>query len=112
MKATHSLHSLGQSLRLDNITRHLLDTGTPKRCPMPEGALTALADDGEPGAVMSADGGGGEEVLTQFAKAGVDVDALATQLQDEGAKSFDDSWNELMGVIDLKSAALKKSVSA
>ena len=78
---------------------------------MPEGTLKALADHGELGSVMSADGGDCEEVLTQFAKAGVDVNALAAQLQDEGAKSFDNSWNELMAVIASKSAALKGSVS-
>ena len=31
MKATQSLHNLGQSIWLDNITRDLLDTGTLKR---------------------------------------------------------------------------------
>ena len=43
----------------------------------------------------------------EFAKAGVDVDALAAQLQDEGAKSFVKSWNELLAVIASKSAALE-----
>ena len=76
---------------------------------MPEGTLKALADHGELGALLPADGGDCEEVLTKFAKAGVDVDALAAQLQDEGAKSFIKSWNELMAVIASKSAALGKS---
>jgi transaldolase len=53
---------------------------------VPEGTLKALADHGELGTVMSGDGGDCEEVLTQFAKAGVDVDTLAVQLQDEGAQ--------------------------
>jgi len=44
---------------------------------------------------------------TQLAKAGINIDALAAQLQDEGAKSFVDSWNGLMGVIASKSAAWK-----
>jgi transaldolase len=74
---------------------------------MPDGTLKALADHGEVGAIMAADGGDCEEVLAQFAKAGIDVDALAAQLQEEGAQSFVKSWNELMGVIDSKSAALK-----
>ena len=56
---------------------------------MPEGTLKALADHGEVGTILPADGGDCEEVLAQFAKAGIDVDALAAQLQDEGAKSFD-----------------------
>jgi transaldolase len=74
---------------------------------MPEGTLKALADHGELGAMLPADGGDCEEVLAQFATAGIDVDALSAQLQDEGAKSFVKSWNELMGVITSKSAALK-----
>jgi transaldolase len=71
--------------------------------------LKALADHGELGAAMPADGGDCEQVLAQFGKAGIDVDALASQLQEEGAKSFVKSWNELMAVIDSKSAALKKA---
>ena len=47
--------------------------------------------------------------IGQFAKAGIDVDALAARLQDEGAKSFVNSWNELMGVIASKSATLAKA---
>jgi transaldolase len=74
---------------------------------MPEGTLKALADHGEVGAIVPADGGDCEEILARFAQAGIDVDALAAQLQDEGAKSFVASWNELMAVIAAKSAALK-----
>ena len=76
---------------------------------MPEKTLQALADHGEIGEIMSADGGDCEAVLDQFAKAGIDVDALANRLQDEGAKSFVSSWNELMGVITSKSATLAKA---
>ena len=76
---------------------------------MPEGTLKALADHGEIGAVLPPDGGDCEQVLERFTKAGVDVDALAARLQSEGAKSFDDSWNELLKVIESKSAVLKKT---
>ena len=76
---------------------------------MPEGTLKALADHGELSEIMSADGGDCEAVLEQFAKAGVDVDALAAKLQEEGAKSFVDSWKDLMGVIDSKCAAMQKA---
>ena len=58
---------------------------------------------------MSADGGECEAMLDQFATANVDVDALAARLQDEGAKAFVTSWNELMGVIASKSATLAKA---
>ena len=73
---------------------------------MPEGTLKALADHGALGGSLPADGGDCEEVLARFAGAGVDVDALAGQLQDEGAKAFVNSWHELMDVIASKSAAL------
>jgi transaldolase len=76
---------------------------------MPEGTLKALADHGALGGMLPADGGDGEEVLATFASAGVNVDVLASQLQDEGAKSFVDSWNELMNVIAAKSADLAKA---
>src|SRR5215470_15149302 len=55
---------------------------------MPEATLKALADHGELGTIMAADGGDCETVLAQFAKAGINIDTLAAQLQDEGAKSF------------------------
>ena len=50
-----------------------------------------------------------KDVLAGFARAGIDVDALASQLQDEGAKSFVNSWHELMEVIARKSTALAKA---
>jgi len=79
---------------------------------MPEGTLKALAAHTELGELLPADGGNCEEVIAQFTKAGIDVDALATQLQDEGAESFVNSWNELMAVISSKNAALSASTKA
>ncbi len=76
---------------------------------MPEGTLKALADHGDVGATLPADGGNADEELARFADAKIDVDALATQLQDDGAKSFVKSWNELMGVIGSKSETLKRA---
>ena len=76
---------------------------------MPEGTLKALADHGELSDIMSADGGDCEAILAQFAKAAIDVDGLAARLQDEGARSFVNSWNELMNVIASKSAILAKA---
>jgi transaldolase len=73
---------------------------------MPEGTLKALADHGELGPMLPVDGGDCEAVPTAFAEAGIDLDTLAAQLQNEGAKSFVKSWNELMAVIASKSAAL------
>jgi len=76
---------------------------------MPEGTLKAFADHGEAGEILPKDGGDCEAVLAQFAKAGIDIDALAERLQDEGAASFVKSWNDLMSCIDLKSASIRKA---
>ncbi len=76
---------------------------------MPEGTLKALADHGEISEIMSADGGDYATMFDQFATAAVDIYELAAKLQDEGAKSFVNSWNELMGVIASKSATLAKA---
>jgi transaldolase len=78
---------------------------------MPEGTLKAFADHGEVDGILPADGGDCEAVLAQFGKAGIDLNALATRLQDEGATSFVKSWNELMAVIVSKSAALQAASS-
>ncbi len=55
---------------------------------MPEATLKALAVHTGLGSILPADGGDCEGVLAQFAKAGIDIDVLASQLQDEGAKSI------------------------
>jgi transaldolase len=76
---------------------------------MPEGTLKALAEHGEVGQMLPLDGGNCEATLAEFAKSGIDVGALAAQLQDEGAKSFVKSWNELLAVIAAKTASLAKA---
>jgi transaldolase len=76
---------------------------------MPEATLLAFGEHGTLAGLLAADGGDSERVLAEVSAAGVDVCALARQLQDEGAKSFVMSWQELMGVIATKSAALEKA---
>ena len=76
---------------------------------MPEKTLKAFADHGEVGALMPTDGGDCEDVLAGFEKAGVDLIALAAQLQREGADSFIKSWNGLIAGITSKSEELKKA---
>jgi transaldolase len=76
---------------------------------MPEGTLKAFGDHGEVGATLAADGGDCETVLANFIKAGIDIDAVAARLQDEGAKSFVKSWNDLMACIESKSTAIRKA---
>ena len=76
---------------------------------MPEKTLNALADHGEIGRMLAPDGGDAEMELDEFKRAGVDLDALADQLQREGAESFVKSWEDLLKCIAEKSAALKKA---
>ena len=76
---------------------------------MPEATLKALADHGQIDTILPADGGDYQEVLAEFTSNGIDVDALAAQLQDEGATSFVKSWNELLEVMSSKSSVLKKA---
>jgi transaldolase len=76
---------------------------------MPEGTLKAFAQHGEVGAMLAPDGGDCEKVLAAFAKAGIDIDALAKRLQDEGAASFNKSWSDLMACIESKSAVMRKA---
>ena len=73
---------------------------------MPEKTLLAFAQNGKVGSAMAADGGDAETLLAQYARAGVDIDALAQKLQRDGAKAFVDSWQELMQRIATKSASL------
>lgn len=73
---------------------------------IPEKTLLAFADHGAVSGSMPADGGDAEEVLAAFAQAGVDDDALATQLQREGAESFSKSWNDLLALIVSKSVTM------
>jgi transaldolase len=58
---------------------------------------------------LRADGGDSEKVLGKFREAGVDLDALAAKLQEQGAASFVASWNELLGVIASKGSLLAKA---
>jgi transaldolase len=69
---------------------------------LPAKTLEALADHGRAGAPMAMDGGDAEARLQRYADAGIDVDALAKQLQEEGAKSFVESWTQLLQRIRTK----------
>ena len=73
---------------------------------MPEKTLRAFADHGQLNGVMNVDGGDAEKTLEQIGKAGVDVDALASKLQKDGAQAFVKSWQQLLQRIKEKSTAL------
>ena len=73
---------------------------------MPDSTLKAFAEHGTVGAMLPADGGDCDAQLAAYAAAGVDVPALAHQLQVEGAEAFVDSWNDLMRHVTAQAAAV------
>jgi transaldolase len=73
---------------------------------MPEPTLKAFADHGEVKELLPKDGGNCEQVLAEFAEAGIDVAALATRLQEEGKGSFNKSWEEMLETIGSKSGVV------
>jgi len=75
---------------------------------VPEKTLRAFADHGGPGLDWSGGAYNSDAVLQEFRRAGIDLERLAGTLQQEGAASFVASWNDLLGVIASKSAALRQ----
>ena len=78
---------------------------------MPEKTLLAFADHGQLHGVMPTDGRDAEAMLTKITAAGVDIGALAAQLQEEGAASFVKSWTELLKRIIEKTGKLEGSAA-
>jgi transaldolase len=78
---------------------------------MPEQTLLDFANHGEIGELLPPDGGNASATLYGFEQAGVDVRALANQLQSEGADSFVQSWNDLMACLETMSQKLRVSAS-
>jgi len=88
-------------------TKYVIELAAPNTVDtMPEETLLALAEEDDIGRLLPADGGDNEELLAGFEAAGVDLDALAERLQSEGAKKFEDSWNDLLEVIAGKESAV------
>jgi transaldolase len=73
---------------------------------MPQNTLEAFVDHGEVKDLLRADGGDADDTITKIAAAGIDIDALAAQLQREGAESFVKSWNELLTRVESKTATV------
>ena len=69
---------------------------------LPPKTLQAFADHGKAGDALPADGGDARQRLQRYADAGIDTEALAEQLQEEGAASFVKSWRQLLDRIEDK----------
>jgi transaldolase len=78
---------------------------------MPEGTLHAFAEHGGVEGELSPDGGDSAEELLNFTRSGIDLEALATRLQEDGAAAFVASWKDLLGVIASKTAPVSKEYS-
>ncbi len=78
---------------------------------MPDKTLLAFADHGKVGQPLAADGGDCEQRLAAYERAGIQLDALAAELQREGGESFTKSWRDLMACVEEKSARLMKAAS-
>jgi transaldolase len=74
---------------------------------IPEKTLLAFGDHGKTAGTLPRDGGDCETVLGDFRKAGIDLEQLAADLQSNGAKSFDESWQNLLGAIESKGKQLQ-----
>jgi len=73
---------------------------------MPEETLLAFGDHGKVSGALPRDGGDHQAMLDKHLKAGIDLTALSTKLQSDGANSFVDSWNELLASIESKTKVL------
>lgn len=73
---------------------------------LPEATLQALAAAALPDGECPDDGAEAAATLAAFEAAGIDLAAVAAQLQQQGADAFVASWNELMAVIAARRAAI------
>jgi transaldolase len=75
---------------------------------IPEKTLHAFAEHGQVRDVLPTDGGDAEDVLAEFTREGINEEVLAADLQSEGIRSFEKSWNNLLACIGSKSEVVKK----
>lgn len=78
---------------------------------MPEKTLLAFAKHGVIDHMMAEDGREAEALLARFTQVGIDIDALASQLQVQGAEAFVVSWQQLLQCIAGKVAAASHASS-
>ena len=69
---------------------------------MPEATLRAFADHGDPTRAFDPSSASSAETLRRAADLGVDLSAVATELEHEGVRSFCDSYRDLLACIEAK----------
>jgi transaldolase len=73
---------------------------------MPEQTLRAFADHGEIARTLDADPTLAQETLADARGAGIDLDAVAAELEREGVTAFCDSYQQLLSCIETKLGAV------
>ena len=79
---------------------------------IPEKTLLAVADHGKAQQTLTKDGKAADAAAAACKAAGIDIDALAEQLQREGAESFSKSWKSLLDNIKAKAASLSNKAQS
>lgn len=80
---------------------------------IPEATLSSIARDGSRvGAPLPADGGDADAVIAAINAAGVDTDALARKLQEDGKQKFEDSYHKLLAQIEKKLDELREATAS
>lgn len=74
---------------------------------LPEKTLLAFAENGQVNRTMPWDDVEAQAVFAAHRAAGIDIDALATELQEGGAEAFVKSWHQLLARIADKSLSLR-----
>jgi len=77
---------------------------------LPEKTLLAFADHGQATQALGFDTNKIDTELAHFLHAGIDIGALAAELQRQGTAAFVSSWKDLLDCIAVKSATLAKAV--
>ncbi len=73
---------------------------------MPPATMAAFRDHGEARPTIEEDVPGAEAVMARLARAGIDIEAVAKQLVQEGVQLFIDAADNLLGAVAGKRAAL------
>jgi transaldolase len=69
---------------------------------MPEATMQAFADHGDMAAALTSDLARAEDILSRAADEGLDLDAITSELEREGVRSFCESYGELLACIEAK----------
>ncbi len=73
---------------------------------MPDSTLLAFEDHGTLARTLDADPGGAEQVMTDLAEAGIDMDDVSARLESEGVASFSKSFDEALDNLGERAEAI------